>query len=148
MAGFSFTETMTGTLRDVRPQGTGAENVMSFTGTAQASSLRQYWRDGFMQFRGTIDAPPFCHATAARGVMRLRPVVERVIEYHLDFVGDDGQPYRFDGKKSIVWADAARTWTTLPGEIVDANRKVVASCALRFNLKHDSVSFLGSFRPW
>ena len=41
MAGFSFTETMSGTLRDVRPQGTGGEHVMSFTGTAQASSLRQ-----------------------------------------------------------------------------------------------------------
>jgi hypothetical protein len=142
--GFSFDETMSGTMTRLSD---GATVPFSFTVRVHQRSLRNQLRDGKAEMRGTIEAPGIAAAAECEGTMTLRPVRERIIRYELDFRGDDGRRYRFEGQKDIRWLDALRTWTTLPGEITDEAGKVVARCDTRFDYKSDWMQFVTSWKP-
>jgi hypothetical protein len=143
--GFSFDETMSGTM--TRVDHPGEKVPFSFTVHIEQPSLVGHLRNGRAAMRGTIEAPGLATANDCEGTMTLRPVLARIVRYELSFLGDDGKPYRFAGQKDIRWLDALRTWTNLPGEITDAKGTVVARCATRFDYKSDWMQFMASWRP-
>ena len=104
---------------------------------------------GTMTRTGSTQEVPFTFSVhvECEGTMTLRPVRGRIVRYELSFRGDDGKSYRFAGQKDIRWLDALRTWTTLPGEITDANGKLVARCDTRFDYKSDWMQFVTSWKP-
>ena len=69
---------------------------------------------------GTVHARGLAVRAPATGTIEISPLEHRRVRYVLDFVGDDGTPFRFDGWKSIRWRRVASTWTTLPGTITVA----------------------------
>ncbi len=143
--GFAFDETMAGTMeRTDRP---GQRLPFSFTVHVHAASTWQHLRDGQATMRGTVEAPGIATAAPLEGVMTLRPVGQRIVRYAFEFTGDDQRRYRFAGQKDIRWLDALRTWTTLPGEILDDQGRVVARCDTRFDARADWMQFASSFRP-
>jgi hypothetical protein len=143
--GFSFDETMSGTMERVdRP---GDAVPFTFSVHVHAPSTLRILRDGKATMRGTVEAPGLATSAEAEGTLTLRPVVTRIVHYDLAFTGDDGKRYRFTGQKDIRWLDALRTWTTLPGEITDESGRVVARCQTRFDYKSDWMQFASSWRP-
>lgn len=142
--GFCFDETMAGTMELTR---TGERVPFAFTVHVHAPSMLRHLRDGKATMRGTVEAPGLAAAAQLDGEMTLRPIGKKVVRYAFEFTGDDGARYRFEGQKDIRWLDAARTWTTLPGEIRDASGAVVARCDTRFDMRSDWMQFASSFRP-
>ncbi len=143
--GFRFAETMSGTVEwDDEP---GTRHPLRFDIVASAASTREHLATGLAALRGTIHAPPLAKAAPAEGTITIRPIGQRVIKYALKFVGDDGKRYELVGQKDIRWLAPLASWTTLPAEIVDADRRRVATCMTRFDYRHDWWSFLRSFRP-
>jgi hypothetical protein len=143
--GFQFAETMSGTVEwDKEP---GVRHPCSFSVTARADSTRDHMRDGRAHLVGTITAPPIAQAAPALGVITIRPVGQRIIRYELAFVGADGKSYELVGQKDIRWRAPLATFTRLPAEILDEDHRRVGTCKTTFDLRHDGLSFLRSFRP-
>jgi hypothetical protein len=143
--GFSFAETMAGTLeRDDEP---GAQYPFKFEISVHAESTRQHLQDGRAAIRGTVYAPPFAEASEAEGTILIRPLGQRVIRYELSFVGDDGKRYEVVGQKDLKVTRLLRSFTTLPLEVLDEDHRRVATCLTRFDYRNDWWSFLRSFRP-
>jgi hypothetical protein len=143
--GFQFAETMTGTVEwDERP---GVKHPFSFEVTAEAASMRSYLQNGRAALRGVVHAPPLVSAADAEGTITIRPVIERIIRYELEFDGDDGRTYELVGQKDIRWRALVRSFTFLPAEILDDEHHRIATCQVAFDLRHDWWSFLRSFRP-
>lgn len=143
--GFSFAETMTGTVEwDAQP---GVQHPFSFEVTAEAASTRAHLQDGKAALRGVVHARPLARAADATGTITIRPVGQKIIRYELAFTGDDGQAYELVGQKDIRWRDAVHTLTYLPAEIRDANHRRVGACKTTFDLKRDFWRFVRSFRP-
>lgn len=94
---------------------------------------------------GTLHADGLAERAAATGTIEVSPVEQKRIRYTLEFRGDDGHPYRFDGWKSIEWRHLLGTWTTLPGTIYDAAGAVVGTAQARFPLR-DTASLVASLR--
>jgi hypothetical protein len=82
------------------------------------------------------------------GALTVRPLCERVIRYHLAFVGGDGARYELVGQKDIRWLAPRVTLTHLPCEIRDEQHRRAATCEATFDLRRDSWSFLRSFQLW
>ncbi len=102
--------------------------------------------DGFVRIDGLAK---HAHAT---GRLELSPLIERRIRYVLDFEGDDGRRYQFDGSKSIARISATpwsllRSWTTLPGDLKDIESGAIWGHALlRFHLRRDLRALVESVR--
>jgi hypothetical protein len=142
--GFSFAETMTGTVEwDREP---GVRHPIRFSVTAKAESTRRHLGDGKAELVGTIDAPPIAQGAPLEGVITIRPVGQRIIRYELAFTGSDGKPYELVGQKDIRWTAPLRTFTQLPAEILDGEHRRVGTCQLAFDLRNDGLGFLRSFR--
>ena len=142
--GFQFAETMTGTVEwDAHP---GVQHPFSFEVTAEAPSTRDYLQDGKAALRGVVNAPPLVTGADAEGTITIRPVVERIIRYELSFDAD-GKAYELVGQKDIRWRAPLHSFTYLPAEILDDEHRRIATCQVRFDLRHDWWSFLRSFRP-
>jgi hypothetical protein len=102
--------------------------------------------DGFLRIDGLAK---HAHTT---GRLELSPLIERRIRYVLDFTGDDGRRYRFDGSKSIARMVSSplsllESWTTLPGEVRDVDAGELWGVArLRFHLRRDLRALVKSVR--
>src|SRR6185312_533699 len=143
--GFSFAETMAGTVEwDREP---GKQHPFSFEISVHAQSTRDHLRNGVAQIRGVVHAPPVASAADAEGTITIRPVGQRIIRYELSFAGEDGKRYEVVGQKDIRYRHLLETWTTLPLEILDEEHRRVATCLTRFDLRRQGLSFLKSFRP-
>lgn len=143
--GFSFAETMAGTVEwDREP---GKQHPFSFEISVHAESTRDHLRNGVAQIRGVVHAPPVASAADAEGTITIRPVGQRIIRYELSFSGDDGKRYEVVGQKDIRYRHLVETWTTLPLEILDEEHRRVATCLTRFDVRRQGLSFLKSFRP-
>jgi hypothetical protein len=143
--GFSFAETMAGTVEwDHQP---GTQHPFSFEISVHADSTREHLRNGVARIRGVVHAPPVAPAADAEGMITIRPVGQRIIRYELAFTGDDGRRYEVVGQKDIRYRHLLETWTTLPLEILDDEHRRVATCLTRFDLRRQGLSFLKSFRP-
>ncbi|MBE7448541.1 MAG: hypothetical protein HS111_06545 [Kofleriaceae bacterium] len=140
--GFGFAETMSGTwTRD------GVEQPFSFTVTVRSGPLLRYLLRQRARMEGTVDAGGLAGGRALRGTLLMRPFLGRCIRYEFEFAGDDGRTYRFAGQKDIRWTEPLRTWTELPGEILDEAGRVVGRARTRFDLRRDGVRFLRSWLP-
>ena len=143
--GFSFAETMAGTVEwDKQP---GTQHPFSFEISVHAESTRDHIKNGVAQIRGVVHAPPVATAADAEGTITIRPVGQRIIRYELSFFGDDGKRYEVVGQKDIRYRHLLETFTTLPLEILDEEHRRVATCLTRFDLRRQGLSFLKSFRP-
>jgi hypothetical protein len=71
------------------------------------------------------------------------------VEYLLRFTGQDGRARRFEGHKSIRWLfGVLRSWTTLPGRVVDEKSGAVeAEVLARFDLLRQLLPLILSLRP-
>ena len=144
---FGFTEVMRGTWTPADGRG---RQVMHFHVEADALSARAWLRRGVLRMVGTLTAEGLASAAPARGEMEIQ-LSRRRIGYDLDFVGDDGNAYRFAGEKQLSLSSLLRSFTTLPGEITALGKphragEVVGTALLRFDLKGDLQPFLLSWR--
>ena len=143
--GFEFSETMSGTVEwDAEP---GQRHPFRFDVTAHAPSLRDHVFTGLAQMHGKLLAPPKARDATVDGTITIRPLLGRIIRYELGFTGDDGKHYEIVGQKDISFVHPFKSFTTLPAEIVDGNRRRVGTCLTRFDLRRDWWRFLRSFRP-
>lgn len=143
--GFSFAETMSGTVEWDRDP--GKQHPFSFEISVHAGSTRDHLKTGIAEIRGIVHAPPVAATARAEGTITIRPVGERIIRYELTFTGDDGRRYEVVGQKDLQYRRLLATWTTLPLEILDDEHRRVATCLTRFDLRRQSLRFLKSFRP-
>jgi hypothetical protein len=146
--GFQFTETMAGTFTRVgnRP-GVEESGSIRFTGKAVADSAIKHLRDGRTRLEGTLDMEGFADDVPIRGWLEIRPVLRKIIRYDFDFLGNDGNPYRFAGQKDIRFMALRETWTTLHGAVLDGRGEEVAKATLHFDVKGELLPFLVSFKP-
>lgn len=141
LPGFHFKETMTGTYR----RDDGVEHAMAFTVTARAGSLLAHLRDRKAKLDGEVTMDGFATARALDGEITIDPLIGKLIRYEFAFEADDGQRYRFVGQKDVTLKDPVGSMTTLPGQILALDGKLIATAALKFD-KKDLPSFLGTWR--
>lgn len=142
--GFEFAETMSGTVVwDAEP---GQTHPFKFEISAHAESTRGHLRDGKVNVRGLLTAPPRANSVDCEGTMTIRPIGQRIIRYELQFQGDDGKHYELVGQKDIRLRALRRTLTFLPAEILDDQHRRVATCETTFDVKNDLWSFLRSWK--
>jgi hypothetical protein len=141
--GFEFTETMAGTaVWDREP---GKQQPFRFDITAHAGSTRDHLATGLATIRGTVYAPPVTRAGPAEGTIEIRVLGKKIIRYALGFVGERGERYELVGQKDISYLHPFTSFTVLPSEILDADRRRVATCVTRFDLRRHGWRFLRSF---
>jgi hypothetical protein len=142
--GFRFAETMSGTYSTLDEP--NDHRRFSFSVEARADSILRHLRDGKTTMSGTLEADGLADCVPIEGTLTLLPLTKKIIRYEFSFTGDDGRPYRFEGQKDIRFTDLRRSFTTLPGEIVDSVGHTVATADTRFDLKADLLQFLASWR--
>ncbi len=144
--GFEFSEVMAGTyaLADAPAE----QHRMSFDIRTSAPSTLQHLRSGGQALiEGVLEMDGFADAVPITGMMTLAPLTKRVIRYEFAFTANDSKPYRFVGQKDIKLTTLRRSFTTLPGEILDPSGRVVATSLTRFDLRSDWFQFVTSWRP-
>lgn len=139
---YGFTETMRGTWT---PNDGSGRRTMWFRAEADATDAVAYLRRGKLSLSGKLHAEGLADEVPASGTLEVRPL-SGFIGYDLTFRGDDGKSYRFLGHKSPSVTRLLKSMTTLPGEVLDEDGKVVGSAMLYFDLKNDLLPFLGTFR--
>lgn len=145
MAGFEFSETMSGSYRlDASPE---RERAIAFTVGARVRELGRFLRDKRAAIQGSIELEGFAAHRACRGTMVMDPLIGKIVGYELAFEDDAGRPHRLAGKKSVVLTRFFETMTNLPAEIFDPSGKRVGEARLRFDVRSDLLRFLRSFRP-
>jgi hypothetical protein len=129
----SFNEAMSGTWQPGAPDGAHpGGGPIRFDVVAEMPELLRLFGTVTGRLSGTLSAAGLADHVAATGTMEVSPVQHRRIRYTLDFTGDDGTAYRFDGWKSIEWTRLLSTWTTLPGTITGPDDQTVGTALLRF----------------
>jgi hypothetical protein len=142
MLGFHFKETMSGTFKS---DAGGEERAMRFTITARARSWLKHLRDHKAEISGELDIDGFATRAPISGELTINPVLGKLIRYEFTFAADDGVRYRFFGQKDVTLKDPVGSLTTLPGQVLALDGKLVATAALKFD-KKDLSSFLGTWR--
>jgi hypothetical protein len=148
--GMLFKEVMSGTWQPVSP-GTAAGRAcpsggpIRFDVVAETPELLRLFGTVSGALSGTLSAAGLADHVPATGTIEVSPIEHRRIRYTVDFPGDDGASYRFDGWKSIDWTHVLSTWTTLPGTITGPDDRIVATATLRFAWR-DAPSLLASVR--
>jgi nucleoside-diphosphate-sugar epimerase len=146
--GFQFDETMAGTWRAGGAAGAGAgePRAFRFSVTAKASNARQFARDGLFRIEGRVWAQGLADGRPLTGTIDISWRQKRELAYDFTFAGDDGRQYRFSGRKDVRILRFVETMTTLPGAIYDAAGSEVGRVLARFDLRHDLLALVGSFR--
>jgi hypothetical protein len=139
---YGFTETMRGTWTPL--DGTGRK-TMWFSAEADASDASDYLKAGTLSLVGRMHAEGLAEEVPAVGTLEMKPLRGR-IGYDLAFRGDDGEEYRFLGHKSPNLLRLRKTMTTLPGEVLTKDGRLVGKAMLYFDLKRDLLPFLATFR--
>lgn len=121
------------------------ERRLMFHIDATSREWRQAIRDGRVDASGFVEAEDLAAHAPLAGFMIIKPLVRRLIHYEFEFRGDDGAAYRYVGRKTIRHLSPLRTWTTLPGSIVDAAGREIAHSVTRFDTR-ELGAFLRSFK--
>jgi hypothetical protein len=103
--------------------------------------------DGKTRMHGTLEADGLATNVPIEGTLTLAPWARRMIRYEFAFRGDDGRSYRFEGQKDIRLRDLRRSFTILPGAILDDAGNQVGTADTRFDLAADLFQFVSSWRP-
>jgi hypothetical protein len=143
MAGFEFYETMAGSFRVL---GESRDRALSFTIRARSFTWASFLRQPEVAIEGEVDAEGFADHRHLRGTLGMDPLRTRILPYAFRFVGNDGAPYAFAGKKTLRAGRLLESMTVLPGAILDGGGKSVAEALLRFDVRSDLARFLRSFR--
>jgi len=144
MSTFEFWETMSGGYHFVdKPHD---ERPMSFTVRAKSPPLFRFLRHPHVDIEGEMFAPGLANHRLARGTLGMDVLRTSTLPYRLEFVGDDGKSYVFQGKKDVSPLALLETMTSLPGSILDERGIEVAVALLRFDARSDLLTFLRSFQ--
>lgn len=130
-----FRETMGGTLRDL----TGAERQVDFHVVATSEGR------GFFTLEGVAHAPPWAAQCPAQGSLAIGPFL-RFIRYTVRLSAPGGKTYVIHGEKLPTLFKPLTSMTDMPTRIEDEHGEVLATGALRFDLK-DLPDFLSSWLP-
>jgi hypothetical protein len=144
MVGFGFHEIMEGSI-----ERTGERFDRPFRFEVEVSTPKLIARVAMCDAQGTLRIDGLAKNAHATGRLELSPLVERRIRYVLDFTGDDGERYQFDGSKRIARFGALphtllKSWTTLPGVVTDSRSAVWGRALLHFHLRRDLRGLLSS----
>lgn len=140
LPGFSFDETMAGTLTLA---GESQPRRILFCLHAEAARGLAYLRDGRTRLSGVISIERLTEAAPLTGSLWILPL-SRIIRYELSFEDADGKALRFVGQKDVRLLDLRRTMTVLPGRLLDQDDHELGRGEVRFSLS-DLPSFLNSF---
>jgi hypothetical protein len=149
MIGFAFDEVMEGSI-----QKSGERFDRPFRFRVKVHTPNVVARVAMCEAEGTLRLDGLAKDVPATGRLELSPLFERRIRYVLDFTGEDGKRYRFDGSKSLGSGRHPlaylESWTTLPGEVTDEQGKVWGRAVLRFSMRKHLRGLLWSVRlgPW
>ena len=151
--GIRFSEAMSGTWRpssQATDAATGplqaAGEPIRFDVTAEMPTFLKPFGTVSGRLTGTFSATGLATVAPATGTIEISPIEHRRIRYTVDFTGDDGGRYRFDGRKAIAWTHPLSTWTTLPGTIIGPDNRIVGTATLRF-ARRDLPTLVKSVRP-
>lgn len=137
--GFQFAETMAGTWD--APE--NPEQPFSFTVTAATPSIWQFTDNGLLSLDGTVTASGLCEQAPCNGTLDMS-FWQRTLVYDLSFPGNDGNPYRFRGKKNVRLLSPLDTLTHMPGTIEDPNGNVVGNAIVHFDLGSELLPMVRS----
>lgn len=147
MVGFAFHEIMEGSIERA-----GERFDRPFRFEVDVSTPKLVARVAMCDAEGFLRLDGLAKHAHATGRLELSPVIERRIRYVLDFTGDDGEAYRFDGSKRIArFGMRPRTflksWTTLPGDVTHVKTgDVWGHAVLRFHVGRDLRGLVSSIR--
>ena len=139
----TFNETMSGVWRR---DGSPADRPFTFHVDAASERLASFARRREVTIRGTLDAETLATSQPMEGTLGLDFLLTRTLPYDFTFTGDDGESYRFSGKKTIRLSKGLESFTKMVGEIVDSAGERVGTAELHFDLWNDLVPFLASWR--
>jgi hypothetical protein len=143
LPGFTFRERMEGTVQ--RP-GERFDRSFHFDLAVRAPSLLRMVTTAVGEASGALHVDGLARSARATGRLELSPVRHRTLRYLLEFDGDDGARYRFDGTKRVPLRRHLVGWTTLPGAIYDAEGRVWGEARLHFSLRRELASLARSFK--
>ncbi len=147
MIGFAFHEVMEGSIERV-----GERFDRPFRFEVAVSTPKLIARVAMCDAEGFVRIDGLAKHAAATGRLELSPLIEHRIRYVLDFTGDDGRRYQFDGSKSIARVASSplsllKSWTTLPGDVRDVETgEVWGHALLRFHFMRDLRALVKSVR--
>jgi len=146
MIGFGFHEIMEGSVERV-----GERFDRPFRFEVEVSTPKLIARVAMCDAEGSLRIDGLAKNAPTKGRLELSPVIERRIRYVLDFIGDDGKRYQFDGSKRIARFGALphtllKSWTTLPGTVTDESGELWGRAVLRFHMRRDLRQLVSSMR--
>jgi hypothetical protein len=144
MIGFGFHEIMEGSI-----ERTGERFDRPFRFEVDVSTPRLIARVAMCDAEGSLRIDGLAKNAHATGRLEMSPLVERRIRYVLDFTGDDGKRYQFDGSKTGLRGfglKLLKNWTTLPGVVTEDGGSVWGRALLRFHMRRDLKQLVTSMR--
>ena len=142
MVGFGFHEIMEGSIERV-----GERFDRPFRFEVAVSTPKLIARVAMCDAEGFLRIDGLAKHARATGRLEMSPLVERRIRYVLDFTGDDGKRYQFDGSKTGLRGfgpKLLKNWTTLPGVVTDEDGSVWGRAVLRFHMRRDLKQLVSS----
>jgi hypothetical protein len=143
LLGFYFREKMEGTAQRT---GERFDRSFRFDLDVHAPSVLRMATTAVAEAHGTLRIDGLARDVPATGRLELSPVARQTIRYVVDFTGDDGKSYRFDGSKSTTVRRHLVGWTTLPGKIYDESGQVWGDAELHFSLRRQLRKLIRSVR--
>jgi hypothetical protein len=144
MIGLAFRETMSGAYH--LSSAPDVDRPMHFTVRARIDSLKSALTSPLFSLEGEIVAEGFADHKPAKGTLCIDMLRGKVLVYMIEFEGNDGEKYVFEGRKNLTEGSFLQAMTVLPGGIYRASGGEVARALLRFDLRSDLYKFLRSFR--
>jgi len=139
MIGFGFHEIMEGSIERV-----GERFDRPFRFEVEVSTPKLIARVAMCDAEGFLRIDGLAKNARATGRLEMSPLVERRIRYVLDFTGDDGKRYQFDGSKTGLRGWNLKNWTTLPGIVMDEHGSLWGRAVLRFHMRRDLKQLVSS----
>jgi hypothetical protein len=143
MIGFRIHEVMEGT---IQRDGESFDRPFRIDVEAVFPSLLGILRAVVGRIVGSVRIDGLGKRSPAEGTLELSPFWKRLVRYTFDLQADDGHTYHFDGRKTITTRRFLRSWTTLPGTLVDDTGAVWGTGVLRFSFRRHLIGLLASFR--
>jgi hypothetical protein len=143
MIGFYFREVMEGT---AQREGERFDRPFRFELDVTAPSIFGFVTTAVGEAHGTLRLDGLAKDVPAKGRMEISPIHRSTIRYVIDFKGDDGKAYRFDGSKTTTVRRHLIGWTTLPGVVYDDTGAVWGKALLRFSIPRELLPLARSIK--
>ena len=140
--GFQFRESMKGYVVEK----SGLKSQMKLTILVRAPKITTFLRTAVADLSGILFIEGFADRVPIEGTLEIKLIAERALLYDFGFVGSDQKSYRIVGQKTIESGRIASTWSRFEGTVIDESGNSFAKAHLNFDIKHDVIPFLLSFR--